>query len=296
MTGYQETLTDPSYRRQIVAHDRAAHRQHRHQRRGPRVARGSGSRGYVVRDPARVASNWRAGRTLDAELRGQGIVGIAILGTRALTRHLRERGAMRAGDQHRRRPTRTQLLAAGAGQPGDGRRRPGPRGHHAASPTPSRRRRARRSGTGSPRSTSASRRRPPAPWPRWAARCTSCPADRHRRQILARDPDGVFFSNGPGDPAAADYAVELMRGVLAAGLPVFGICLGSQILGRALGLGTYKLRYGHRGMNQPVQDLRHRPGRDHQPQPRLRRSDCRRRGRGDRSRPRSARPRSATST
>ena len=66
----------------------------------------------------------------------------------------------------------------------------------------------------------------------------------------------MFFSNGPGDPAAADYAVEAMRGVLAAGLPVFGICLGSQILGRALGLGTYKLRFGHRGVNQPVQDLR----------------------------------------
>jgi carbamoyl-phosphate synthase small subunit len=74
-------------------------------------------------------------------------------------------------------------------------------------------------------------------------------------QILATDPDGVFFSNGPGDPATADYAVEAMRGVLAAGRPVFGICLGSQILGRALGLGTYKLRFGHRGVNQPVKDL-----------------------------------------
>src|SRR5215469_9188937 len=82
------------------------------------------------------------------------------------------------------------------------------------------------------------------------------PAGSSAEQILAIRPDGVFFSNGPGDPAACGYAVEAMRGVLAAGVPVFGICLGSQVLGRALGLGTYKLRFGHRGVNQPVQDLR----------------------------------------
>jgi carbamoyl-phosphate synthase small subunit len=82
------------------------------------------------------------------------------------------------------------------------------------------------------------------------------PATVTAAEILAASPDGVFFSNGPGDPAAAGYAVEAMRGVLAAGLPVFGICLGSQLLGRALGLGTYKLRFGHRGVNQPVKDLR----------------------------------------
>ena len=81
------------------------------------------------------------------------------------------------------------------------------------------------------------------------------PADATAAAILESSPDGVFFSNGPGDPAAAGYAVEAMRGVLKAGLPVFGICLGSQILGRALGLETYKLRYGHRGVNQPVMDL-----------------------------------------
>ena len=82
------------------------------------------------------------------------------------------------------------------------------------------------------------------------------PAGASPDQILATAPDGVFFSNGPGDPAAAGYAVEAMRGVLAAGRPVFGICLGSQLLGRALGLATYKLRFGHRGVNQPVMDLR----------------------------------------
>jgi carbamoyl-phosphate synthase small subunit len=82
------------------------------------------------------------------------------------------------------------------------------------------------------------------------------PATSTAAEILAASPDGVFFSNGPGDPAAAGYAVEAMRGVLTEGMPVFGICLGSQILGRALGLGTYKLRFGHRGVNQPVKDLR----------------------------------------
>jgi carbamoyl-phosphate synthase small subunit len=81
------------------------------------------------------------------------------------------------------------------------------------------------------------------------------PATATAAEILALSPDGVFFSNGPGDPAAAGYAVEAMRGVLDAGLPTFGICMGSQILARALGLGTYKLRYGHRGINQPVMDL-----------------------------------------
>ena len=81
------------------------------------------------------------------------------------------------------------------------------------------------------------------------------PATTTAEQILAASPDGVFFSNGPGDPAAATYAVDAMRGVLDAGVPVFGICLGSQILALALGLSTYKLRYGHRGVNQPVMDL-----------------------------------------
>src|SRR5262249_61456947 len=82
------------------------------------------------------------------------------------------------------------------------------------------------------------------------------PATSTAQEILATDPDGVFFSNGPGDPAACRYAVDAMRGVLSAGIPVFGICLGSQVLGLALGLSTYKLRFGHRGVNQPVRDLR----------------------------------------
>ena len=84
---------------------------------------------------------------------------------------------------------------------------------------------------------------------------TVVPASTDAAAILALNPDGIFLSNGPGDPAAADHAVELMKGALTAGIPIFGICFGNQILGRALGLSTYKLRFGHRGINQPVQDV-----------------------------------------
>ncbi len=95
----------------------------------------------------------------------------------------------------------------------------------------------------------------PRTWRSGAWRCEVLPATSTAKDILATDPDGVFFSNGPGDPAAAGYAVAAMRGVLDAGVPLFGICFGSQILSRAVGLDTYKLRYGHRGVNQPVMDL-----------------------------------------
>ena len=104
-----------------------------------------------------------------------------------------------------------------------------------------------------------------------AARCTCCPPRPPAPTCSRSSPDGVFFSNGPGDPATTDGPVAAAQAVLDAGVPLFGICFGNQILGRALGLGTYKLRYGHRGVNQPVLELRHRPGARHQPQPRLRR-------------------------
>jgi carbamoyl-phosphate synthase small subunit len=96
----------------------------------------------------------------------------------------------------------------------------------------------------------------PAAMARLGCEVSVLPATSTVDQIVATGPDGVFFSNGPGDPAACGYAVDALRGVLTAGVPVFGICLGSQVLGRALGLDTYKLRFGHRGVNQPVQDLR----------------------------------------
>jgi len=253
MTGYQETLTDPSYCRQIVAMT-APHIGNTGVNDDDPESRRIWVSGYVIREPSRVASSWRSVRTLEDELRARGVTGIAIGGTRALTRHLRERGAMRAA------------IAAAKSDPAELLERV------RASPPMTGADLAREVST--PHAYTVG---PPAGVPvrfdvaavdlgikaatlrhlaRLGCRVHVLPATAAAEQILAVSPDGAFFSNGPGDPAAAGYAVEAMRGVLGAGLPVFGICLGSQILGRALGLGTYKLRFGHRGVNQPVQDLR----------------------------------------
>ena len=253
MTGYQETLTDPSYCRQIVAMT-APHIGNTGVNDDDPESRRIWVSGYVIREPARIASSWRSRRSLDAELRAQGVTGIAISGTRALTRHLRERGAMRAA------------IAAGGADPVAVLQRV------LASPSMIGADLAREVSTTTPYTVDppsgiAVRYRVAAidlgiktATPRSMAlrgcQVQVLPATSTAAEILAASPDGVFFSNGPGDPAAAGYAVEAMRGVLAARVPVFGICLGSQVLGRALGLGTYKLRFGHRGVNQPVKDLR----------------------------------------
>ena len=253
MTGYQETLTDPSYARQIVAMT-APHIGNTGVNDEDPESRRIWVSGYVVREPARMASNWRSQRSLQQELADHGVTGIAIPGTRALTRHLRDRGAMRAG------------ISSAGGDPRELLERV------LASP--------QMTGADLAREVTTAREytvRPPAATPvryRVAAvdlgikantprsmAALGCdvrvlPATVTAAEILAASPDGVFFSNGPGDPAAVPYAVEAMRGVLEAGRPIFGICFGSQILGRALGLDTYKLRFGHRGVNQPVQDLR----------------------------------------
>ncbi|HUY45333.1 MAG TPA: glutamine-hydrolyzing carbamoyl-phosphate synthase small subunit [Streptosporangiaceae bacterium] len=252
MTGYQETLTDPSYCRQIVAMT-APHIGNTGVNDTDPESRRIWVSGYVVREPARIASSWRSQRSLDEELRAQGVTGIAITGTRALTRHLRDRGAMRAG------------ISAVTADPAVLRERVLASPHMVGADL------AREVST-----TTAYTVDPPAGVPvryrvaavdlgiktatplamaRRGCQVTVLPAASSTEEILGTRPDGVFFSNGPGDPAAAGYAVEAVRGVLARGVPVFGICLGSQVLGRALGLGTYKLRFGHRGVNQPVKDL-----------------------------------------
>jgi carbamoyl-phosphate synthase small subunit len=250
MTGYQETLTDPSYCRQIVAMT------------APHVGNTgvndedpeSGQvwvSGYVVREPARIASSWRATRDLDAYLRAEGIPGIAIRGTRALTRRVREQGAMRAAiSTVETDPARLldRVLASPQMTGADLARVVTTPEPYTIQPPGQARYRVVAVDLGIKAST-----------PRNLA-ARSCevlvvPATTTAEQILAASPDGVFFSNGPGDPAAATYAVDAMRGILDAGVPVFGICLGSQILALALGLRTYKLRYGHRGVNQPVMDL-----------------------------------------
>ncbi|GAA2732408.1 glutamine-hydrolyzing carbamoyl-phosphate synthase small subunit [Actinocorallia aurantiaca] len=251
MTGYQETLTDPSYHRQIVAMTAPHIGNTGVNDLDPESGRIQVA-GYVVRQPARVASNWRAQRSLDSELKAQGVVGIAMPGTRALTRHLRDRGAMRAGISSVETDPRALLSRVLVS--------PGMAGSDLAAEV----------ATKEPYTVAArgeTRFRVAAvdlgiktmtPYRLSERGCevTVLPATVTAEQILALGPDGVFFSNGPGDPATADGPVAAMRGVLSAGKPVFGICFGNQIFGRALGLGTYKLRFGHRGVNQPVQDRR----------------------------------------
>jgi carbamoyl-phosphate synthase small subunit len=250
MTGYQETLTDPSYCRQIVAMT-APHIGNTGVNDEDPESRRVWVSGYVVREPARIASSWRAQGDLDDYLRAEGVTGIAVRGTRVLTRRVREHGAMRAAiSTVETDPARLleRVLASPQMTGADLARVVSTPEPYTVRPQGRARYRVAAVDLGIKAST-----------PRHLA-ARGCevlvlPATATAREILAASPDGVFFSNGPGDPAAAGYAVDAMRGVLDAGLPIFGICLGSQILALALGLRTYKLRYGHRGINQPVMDL-----------------------------------------
>jgi carbamoyl-phosphate synthase small subunit len=250
MTGYQETLTDPSYCRQIVAMTAPHVGNTGVNDEDPESGRVWVS-GYVVREPARLASSWRAQRGLDTYLKDQGVPGIAVRGTRALTRRVRERGAMRAAlSTVETSPERLleRVLASPHMTGADLARVVSTPEPYTVRPDGPTRFRVVAVDLGIKAST-------PRHLAARGCEVVVLPATASTAQILAAGPDGVFFSNGPGDPAAATYAVEAMRGVLDAGLPVFGICLGSQILAQALGLRTYKLRYGHRGVNQPVIDL-----------------------------------------
>jgi carbamoyl-phosphate synthase small subunit len=250
MTGYQETLTDPSYCRQIVAMT-APHIGNTGVNDEDPESRRVWVSGYVVRELSPVASNWRATRDLDAYLKAEGVPGIAVRGTRLLTRRVREAGAMRAAiSTVERDPARLlervlnspQMAGADLARevttpepytvPADGETRF----------------RVAAVDLGIKAST-------PRNMAARGCQVRVLPATASAADILADAPDGVFFSNGPGDPVAATYAVDAMRGVLESGVPVFGICYGSQIMALALGLRTFKLRYGHRGVNQPVKDI-----------------------------------------
>lgn len=265
MTGYQETLTDPSYHRQIVVMTAPHIGNTGVNDEDPESGRIWVS-GYVVRDPARRASSWRARRTLDEELAAQGVVGISGIDTRALTRHLRERGVMRAliasGDALVDAAGRTRDVAdlveavralpqmAGADLAAEVSTDEayvvpavGPDGEPLAEPV------ARVAAVDLGIKAMTPRRMAER-----GIEVHVLPATATIDEVLATGPDGVFFSNGPGDPAAATHEVELLREVLDRRIPFFGICYGNQLLGRALGYGTYKLGYGHRGVNQPVMD------------------------------------------
>ncbi|MFH9085204.1 glutamine-hydrolyzing carbamoyl-phosphate synthase small subunit [Streptomyces sp. NPDC017673] len=251
MTGYQETLTDPSYDRQIVVAT------------APQIGNTGWNdeddesgriwvSGYVVRDPARVPSNWRAKRSLDDELERQGVVGISGIDTRALTRHLRERGSMRAGIfSGEAIAPEAELLERVQAQPHmKGASLYEEVATQEAYVVPA---------VGEKRFTVAAidlgiKGMTPHRMAERGIEVHVLPATATADDVYAVEPDGVFFSNGPGDPATADGPVALMTAVLERKTPLFGICFGNQILGRALGFGTYKLKYGHRGINQPVQD------------------------------------------
>ncbi|MFF7636993.1 glutamine-hydrolyzing carbamoyl-phosphate synthase small subunit [Kitasatospora sp. NPDC008050] len=251
MSGYQETLTDPSYHRQVVVMTAPQIGNTGVNDEDPESKR-IWVAGYVVRDPARVPSNWRSQRSLDAELIEQGVVGISGIDTRALTRHLRERGAMRVGIFS------GPALAEPAELLSRVLRAPEMKGADLCAEVattepyivPA---------IGEKKFTVAAvdlgiKAMTPQRMAERGIEVHVLPANATAEDIYAVQPDGVFFSNGPGDPATADHQVAVLREVLSRKTPFFGICFGNQILGRALGFGTYKLKYGHRGINQPVQD------------------------------------------
>ncbi len=261
MSGYQETLTDPSYHRQIVV---ATAPQIGNTGWNAEDAESRGDKiwvaGYAVRDPSPRASSWRATGTLEDELVRQHVVGIAGIDTRAVVRHLRSRGSMKAGVfsdgaladppnietlLHRVREQPSMLGADLAGEVST------PRTYIVEAEGPQ-------------RFTVAAldlgiKTNTPRNFARRGIRSYVLPASATFEQIAGIKPDGVFLSNGPGDPASADRVVAVTREVLDAGIPLFGICFGNQILGRALGLSTYKMVFGHRGINIPVID--HATGR-----------------------------------
>ena len=249
MTGYQETLTDPSYAGQVVVMTapqigNTGMNDEDEESAGIQVA------GFVVRDPSPRPSNWRSLRSLDSDLVDAGVVGISGVDTRALTRHLRERGAMRVGVSSLTSDIGELLAAVRAA--------PQMAGADLA-PGVSTKQRYVVAASGPTRFRVAAldlgiKTMTPQRMSQRGIEVEVHPARTTAGGLLAGSPDGVFISNGPGDPATADYAVAAVRGVLEAGVPLFGICFGNQILGRALGLSTYKLRYGHHGINLPVMD------------------------------------------
>lgn len=263
MSGYQETLTDPSYHRQIVIAT------------APQIGNTGWNgedgesrdnkiwvAGYAVRDPSPRASNWRASGTLDDALVDQGIVGIAGIDTRAVVRHLRTLGSMKAGvfsgdaagapiDELVTR-VRNQPSMLGADLAGE----VSTDTSYIVEPSLEHRGTSRFSVAAIDLGIKTSA---PRNFARRGIRSHVLPSSVEFAEIAALRPDGVFLSNGPGDPATADRLVALTREVLGAGIPLFGICFGNQILGRALGLNTYKMVFGHRGINIPVID--HATGR-----------------------------------
>ncbi len=250
MTGYQETLTDPSYHKQVVVMT-APHIGNTGVNTFDNESKKYWVAGFVVRNPSTLTSNWRSENDLEAELINQGIVGIQGVDTRAITRHLRDRGAMRVGIFSGLELTREEMVI-------EVRKQPAMSGAYLSDDVST-------SETyvvpaiGQKRFTVAAldlgiKGATPRAMAERGIEVHVMPYNSTFEEIQAINPDGVFLSNGPGDPATMTETIDLVRNVLAEEIPVFGICFGHQILGRALGFETYKLQFGHRGINQPVLD------------------------------------------
>lgn len=250
MTGYQETLTDPSYHRQVVVMT-APHIGNTGVNHEDNESSKIWVAGFVVRNPSLITSNWRSTSDLEEELVRQGVVGISGVDTRAITRHLRDRGAMRVGIFSDESLSREEMVI-------EVRKQAPMSGSYLAADV----------STDKPYIVPAIGEKKftvaaldlgiKAATPRNMAErgieVHVLPYNSTLEEILAINPDGVFLSNGPGDPSTMTDTVELVRNLLIEEVPLFGICFGQQILGRALGFDTYKLQFGHRGINQPVMD------------------------------------------
>ena len=253
MTGYQETLTDPSYHKQIVIMT-APHIGNTGVNKNDEESEKIWVSGFVVRNPSPTSSNWRSEKSLEQELIDSDVVGIQGVDTRAITRHLRDRGAMRVGIFSNTELTKEEMVVrvrktapmSGAFLAADvTTKQP-----YIINPP---------KGVVTKFKVAAIDLGIKAATPKAMAKLGIqvhvLPLTTTLDQINALNVDGVFLSNGPGDPAAMVEVVELVRSVLLEEIPFFGICFGHQILGRALGFETYKLPFGHRGINQPVIDL-----------------------------------------
>jgi carbamoyl-phosphate synthase small subunit len=252
MTGYQETLTDPSYAGQIVMMT-APHIGNTGANDEDMESARIWVAGFIVREPARIVSNFRSQRSIDDDLVAGGVVGISGIDTRAVTRRIRSVGAMRSGifsgaDFDLSDGEQLDLVRSGvqmAGQNLSG----------AVSTTERYELPATSERVGSVAVLDLGVKTSTLNF--LADRgfdVVVLPQTTTAEEILELAPDALFFSNGPGDPGASDRHVEMLREVLRAGVPYFGICFGNQLLGRALGFNTYKLPFGHRGINQPVLD------------------------------------------
>ena len=250
MTGYQETLTDPSYHKQVVVMT-APHIGNTGVNSLDNESKKIWVAGFVVRNPSTLSSNWRSERDLESELIAQEIVGIQGVDTRAITRHLRERGSMRVGIFSNLDLTREEMVVevrkvevmSGAFLVAD-----------VSTPIP-----YVVPAVGARKFVVAAldlgiKAATPRALAERGVEVHVLPYNSTLTEIIELEPDGVFLSNGPGDPATMVDAIELVRDLLLKQIPIFGICFGHQILGRALGFETYKLNFGHRGINQPVLD------------------------------------------